>query len=218
MTGLLVSVDVGGTIGQVDGRSLTAVLAMASTLPPAEARRIIRQKLHTQPSIGSVVVADVCDSLGIPVSAFPRAVEPSPLRLVPGALTALRSMSQHATLVTLSNVTCLEADTDRLRDLLHPWVLAHFPSCRIGYAKPDPAAFRYVAQACHTSTRHMVHVGDDWICDVIGARSAGVTAIWVSKGRSVPEPARLSDHGVLIADDIAAASQQLTDLALRRRS
>jgi FMN hydrolase / 5-amino-6-(5-phospho-D-ribitylamino)uracil phosphatase len=218
MTRLLVSIDVGGTIGQIDGPSLSTVLAKASPLAPAEARRIIRQKLHTEPSIGSAVIADVCDALGIPASAFPRAVEISPLRLVPAALTALQAMSQRATLVTLSNVNCLEADSDQLRHLLYPWALAHFPSCGIGYAKPDPAAFRYVAQACHTSTRHMVHVGDDWICDVVGARSAGVTAIWVSKGRSVPEPERLSDHGVLIADDIAAASRQVTELALRRRS
>jgi FMN phosphatase YigB (HAD superfamily) len=216
MTGLLVSVDVGGTLGHVDGPSLAAILATASPLNPATARRIMRQKLHTQPSISSAVVVDVCDALRIPVSAFPRAVEPSPLRLVPGALTALRSMSQYATVVTLSNVTCLEAGTDQLRDLLNPWVRDHFPSCHIGYAKPDPAAFRYVARACHTSTAHMVHIGDDWTCDVVGARSAGVTAIWVSNGRPAPEPERLSNHAVLVAADLAVASRQLTDLALRR--
>jgi FMN hydrolase / 5-amino-6-(5-phospho-D-ribitylamino)uracil phosphatase len=130
----------------------------------------------------------------------------------------LQSMSQHATLFTLSNVTCLDAGTDQLRELLKPWVLDHFPSCRIGYAKPDPAAWRYVAHACHSSAEHMVHIGDDWICDIVGARSAGVTAIWVSNGRPVPEPERLNDPGILVATDIAAASWQLTDLAPRRRS
>jgi FMN phosphatase YigB (HAD superfamily) len=102
--------------------------------------------------------------------------------------------------------------------LFKPWVLDHYPSCRIGYAKPDPAVWHHVAHACRFSTEHMVHMGDDWICDVVGARSAGVTAIWVSNGRHAPEPERLNDPGILVATDLAAASRQLTDLALRRRS
>jgi FMN phosphatase YigB (HAD superfamily) len=218
MTRLLVSIDVGGTLGNVDGPSLVTILAEVSPLDPAEARSIIRQRLHTQPSISSAVVAEVCDALRVPVSAFPRDVEPSLLRPVPGALTALRLMSRYAPLVTLSNVTCLEGRTDELRDLLHPWVLGHFQSYRMGYAKPDPSAFRYVARACHTSTTHMVHIGDDWTCDVVGARSAEVTAIWISNGRPVPEPERLSDHSVLVAADILEASRQCADLVLRRQS
>ncbi|WP_162959222.1 HAD family hydrolase [Micromonospora tulbaghiae] len=218
MTGLLVSVDVGGTLGHVDRPSLAATLATASPLDTSEARRIIRQKLHAQPSISPQIVVDVCAALQVPVSTFPRAIAPAPLRLVPNALTALRAMSRHATLVTLSNVTCLEADPSALRDLLHPWVLDHFPSYRIGYAKPDPAAFQHVARTCHVSTAHMVHIGDDWTCDVVGARTAGVTAIWISHGRPVPEPDRLTDHGVLVAADLVAASRQLTELAVRRRS
>lgn len=216
MTRLLVSLDVGGTLGHVDGRSLATILAAASPLDPEDARRITRQKLHTVTSISPTVVADVCEALRIPVSAFPCSVDVLPLTLVPEAVVALRLMSQHATLVTLSNVTCLEAGTDQLRDLLHPWVVDHFPSCRIGHAKPDPAAFDYVADVCRTSAAHMVHIGDDWACDVVGARSVGITAIWISKGRPVPEPERLVGGGVLVAADLVVASRHVNDLALRR--
>lgn len=218
MTGLLVSVDVGGTLGHADGPSLVAILAKASPVDPADVRRIVRQKLHVQPTISPPVVADVCDALRIPRSAFPCDFKPPPLRLAPHALAALRSMSQHATLVTLSNVTCLEAGTDQLRDLLYPWVRDFFPSSRIGYAKPDPAAWHHVARAYHTSARHMVHIGDEWTSDIGGALSAGVTAIWVSNGRPVPEPDRLTNPSVFVAADLAAASWQLADLALRRQS
>ncbi|HEV2378084.1 MAG TPA: HAD family hydrolase [Streptosporangiaceae bacterium] len=218
MTRLLVSVDVGGTLGQVDGPSLAAVLAEASPLGPADARHILLHTLHIQPSISPAVAAVVCAALRIPARLFPCDIHPQPLRLMPGVLAALRTMSTSATLVTLSNVTCLEADTARLRALLRPWVQDYFQSCRIGYAKPDPAAFRYVADACGSSTANMVHIGDDWACDVEGARSAGVTAIWLSHGRHVPEPDRLTDPGVLVADDLAAASRQITEFALRRRS
>lgn len=218
MTRLLVSVDVGGTLCHVDGMSVAAMLAAESPLAPEDARRIMREKLHNKPSITSEVIADVCNALRIPTSIFPRTVKASAPKLLPGAVAALGYMSQQATLVTLSNVTCLEAGTDQMRELLSPWVVDHFPSWRTGHSKPDPAAFRHVAGACCTSTADMVHIGDDWLCDIIGARSAGVTAVWISKGRSVPEPKRLVDRGVLVAADLAAASQHITDLAARRRS
>jgi FMN hydrolase / 5-amino-6-(5-phospho-D-ribitylamino)uracil phosphatase len=97
-------------------------------------------------------------------------------------------------------------------------LLDHFPSCRIGYAKPDPAAFHRAAAKCGTSPTHMVHIGDDWTCDIVGARSAGVTAVWVSHGRPAPQPELLADVGVLVAADLAAASKHVADLATWRRS
>ncbi|MEV0610838.1 HAD family hydrolase [Polymorphospora rubra] len=197
---------------------MATILATASPLRPADARRIIRQQLYTRPSIDAAVIAEVCDALQLPVSAFPAPVESPPPRLLPGTVAALQTMSRHATIVTLSNVSCLEADTRRLRTLLHPWVVDQFPSCRTGYAKPDPTAFHCVATAYKTSPAHMVHIGDDWGCDVIGARTAGVTAIWVSNGRPVPEPERLNDGGVLVAADLTAASQHFTELATWRQS
>lgn len=209
----VVSLDVGGTLGHVDGPSLPAMLVKASPLDGTEARSIVRQRLHTQTEITAAVIIDICDALWIPVDAFPRCVAPAPLRLVPDAKAALSMMWRHAHLVTLSNVTCLEKDTDHLDDLLKPWGLDHFPSCRIGYAKPDPAAFQYVADACDTSTANMVHIGDDWTCDVVGARSAGVTAIWISNGRAVPEPARSNDPGILVAVNLLDASRHVATFA-----
>lgn len=195
---------------------MATILAAASPLGSADARSVIRQQLYTRASIDAAVIAEVCDALQIPVSAFPTPAESPPAQLLPGAGAALRTMSRHATIVTLSNVSCLEADTGRLRALLHPWVIDYFPSCRTGYAKPDPAAFHCVATACRSSPANMVHIGDDWDCDVIGARTARVTVIWVSNGRPVPEPERLNDGGVLVAADLTAASQHLTELATRR--
>lgn len=218
MRDLLVSIDVGGTLGHADAPSLTVVLAEASPLDPHEARRIMRHRLHTQPSITESVVAEICAELRIPTAAFPRTIKASPLILVPGALDALRAMSEHAILVTLSNVTCEEAGAEQLRELLAPWVSDHFPSCRIGFAKPDPAAFVFVAHACGTKPSDMVHIGDDWECDIVGAVSVGATPIWISKGRPVPDDKLIVDTGVLVAADLAAASRHVSDLAARRRS
>jgi FMN phosphatase YigB (HAD superfamily) len=218
MTRLLVSVDVGGTLGRADGPSLADILAAHSPLGATEARRILRQMLHTRPSITPAIMADVCEALRLPPSAFPGMVQPPPLKLMPGAIEALRFMSQLAEIVTLSNVTCLEAGNDTLYEILRPWVTDHFPSCRIGYAKPDPEAFRFVGRTCRASIADMVHIGDDWACDIIGARSAGVTAIWISNGRPVPRTEQPQDRGVLVAADLAAAGRHIADLATRRRA
>ncbi|MDG4793481.1 HAD family hydrolase [Micromonospora sp. WMMD1082] len=217
MTRLLVSVDVGGTLCQIEGPTVATTLVAASPLGQDDARRVIRQQLYTRPSIDAAVIAEVCDALQLPASSFPSRIQPPQLRLMSGVVAAVRSVSRHATLVTLSNVTCLDAGTDNMHALLRPWVTKHFPSYLTGYVKPDPAAFHCVADACQSSPAHMVHIGDDWDCDIIGARTAGVTAIWVSNGRPVPEPELLNDTGVLVAADLIGASQHVTDLARWRR-
>ena len=217
MSSLVVSLDVGGTLGHAAGPSLTATLVAASPLGAAAGRRVVREALHHRSAITPAVIASVCEALRIAPTAFPASFPPNPLRLFPEAGQAVRAMSRHAVL-TLSNVTCLEAGTEQLRELLSPWVVDHFPSCRIGHTKPNPAAFEHVAAACRTSPARMVHIGDDWACDVLGARTAGVTAIWISRGRAVPEPERLNDPGLLVAADLTGASRQLTDITRRRRS
>jgi FMN phosphatase YigB (HAD superfamily) len=59
----------------------------------------------------------------------------------------------------------------------------------------------------------MVHIGDNWACDVRGALDAGITAIWISQGRHVPEDALVLDQGVLVAHDLGAAAAHVHHLA-----
>ncbi|MGH3905507.1 MAG: HAD family hydrolase [Pseudonocardiaceae bacterium] len=214
---MLVTLDVGGTLGHADGPTVTGVLATASPLGARQARRIMRDILHTQPEITLDVIAAVCDALRVPDHCFPLDLTPSPLTLLPGVADTLRAMNRHASLVTLSNVTCVEADLAHLRELLSPWVVAHFPSCCIGYAKPNQDAFAAVARSCGVPVSETVHIGDDWECDIIGARNAGATAIWIAGHRPVPDPGLLTDPKVLVVANIAQASEYVTNLATTRR-
>ncbi|MFD9562576.1 HAD family hydrolase [Streptomyces sp. NPDC059994] len=210
---LLVTVDVGGTLGSADGPGLSMRLAEASPLPAARARAIMRASLHTQPSLTEAVVAEVCEALEMPPEAFPRDIAPAPFRLFPGATEALRRISAVARVVTLSNVTCVDADTEGLRGLLSPWVSDYFPSCRIGHTKPDPRAFHAVLDHLGAARNRVIHVGDDWACDIVGAVESGIRAIWISRGRQVPDAAMVVDHGVLVATDLAAAATHIEHLA-----
>lgn len=194
----------------------TATLAAAAPLDPREARRILRHKLHTVAEITDVVRDDVCSALKISPSSFPPVTSPSPLRLVPGAVDTLRRLNDHGIVITLSNVTCVEADTDHLDRLLSPWVTGHFLSCRLGYAKPDPRAFRKVTTHYDANARHMVHIGDDWECDIIGATAVGAAAIWISGGRPVPDDRLLVTSSVLVADDLTQVTRHVRTLEERR--
>lgn len=67
----LISLDIGGTLGNAQGPGLAAHLAAASPLGPQQARRIMRDVLHTAPEITDAVVDRVCRALSIEPSAFP---------------------------------------------------------------------------------------------------------------------------------------------------
>jgi putative hydrolase of the HAD superfamily len=52
-----------------------------------------------------------------------------------------------------------------------------------GLGKPDPRIFVQAAARLNTSPDRCVHVGDDWMRDVEGARRAGFAAIWLDRRR-----------------------------------
>ncbi|MGI5147220.1 HAD family hydrolase [Plantactinospora sp. CA-294935] len=208
--------DVGGTLGIAERPGITAALVAASPLGARDAVRLLRQRLHTAPAITDQLVNEICRALRIPPTEFPRDTAAAPLRLFAEVPQALERISAVRPVVTLSNVTCIEAESDRLKSMLSPWVTDHFPSCRIGYAKPDRRAFQVVASQWGLHTRQMVHIGDHWECDILGAVHAGARAIWISRGRALPEANRLVRSNVLVAADLGAAAEHVRDLCMRR--
>ncbi|MEI9941432.1 MAG: HAD family hydrolase [Pseudomonadota bacterium] len=62
-------------------------------------------------------------------------------------------------------------------------------SGRVGVDKPNPRIFQLAAEALAVDLAEIVHVGDAWEADVIGARAAGAQAIWYAPtdDRALPE-------------------------------
>lgn len=212
----LITVDVGGTLGSGQGATLTARLVAASPLAPETARALLRTTLHTAPKITGKVVRQVCDALRIPPSAFPAAAAPSRLRLFPGVLASLRDISRYAPVVTLSDVSAADADTETLRDQLSPWVSDCLASCYLGYAKPDPRAFHTTAARYGVHTPQILHLGDHWECDVIGAAEAGARPVWISHGNPLPADSLVTGGDVAVANDLIAAVTHIKQLFTRR--
>jgi len=208
----LITVDVGGTLGTATGPGLAMRLAAASPLPASQARTIMRGRLHTQPEITAEIIEAVSADLRIPPDPAHFEAPAAPFTLFPDTLRALGELAGLATVATLSNVTCVDADTERLAALLAPHVAGHFPSCETGYAKPDPRAFLTVASHFGVAPGQVVHVGDDWACDAEGAASAGMRAIWLSGGRPVPDETTMIRHGIVAVRDITAAARYLASI------
>jgi HAD superfamily hydrolase (TIGR01509 family) len=62
-------------------------------------------------------------------------------------------------------------------------------SGRVGVDKPDRRIFEIAAQALGVELSQIVHVGDAWEADVLGARAAGAHAVWYAPtdDRALPE-------------------------------
>lgn len=62
-----------------------------------------------------------------------------------------------------------------------------------GVAKPAPRLFRIALDALGVPPEASLHVGDDPIADVEGARRAGMRAVWLDRSRPGDPPGRFSD-------------------------
>lgn len=64
--------------------------------------------------------------------------------------------------------------------------IAHFfertiAARQVGALKPDPSIFHKVIEGTDLQAHEVVYVGDDPLLDVVGARGAGMQAIWIDR-------------------------------------
>jgi HAD superfamily hydrolase (TIGR01549 family) len=67
------------------------------------------------------------------------------------------------------------------------WFKAIVVSQRVGTIKPHPAIFAHAVAALGTPGERILHVGDDWVADIAGARAAGWHAAYF-RGRQGDSP------------------------------
>ena len=92
--------------------------------------------------------------------------------------TVLPQLAARFRLASLSNGN---ADLNRI-GLAH-----HFEHCisarDVGVMKPDPAIFAHLCQTLGLGAGALIHVGDDPLMDVLGAKRAGIFAVWLNRDR-----------------------------------
>jgi HAD superfamily hydrolase (TIGR01509 family) len=127
--------------------------------------------------------AKLVEAYARPVLVVPPALDPG----TPGALRALRERG--LTLAVVSNTMRTPGAT--LRKLLaHYGILEHFAhttfSDEVGVRKPAPEIFGLTLRAVGGEPTSAVHVGDDLVLDVEGARATGMRVVLVGNMSSRP--------------------------------
>jgi putative hydrolase of the HAD superfamily len=93
-------------------------------------------------------------------------------------------------LALLSARLPLFAVTNGNADLVRTGVARHFVgivsarSCGVG--KPDRRIFEVACAQLGLPPADVLHVGDDWALDVLGAQAAGLQTVWLCRGACVP--------------------------------
>jgi len=74
-------------------------------------------------------------------------------------------------------------------------------SGEIGWSKPDPRLFLVACEAGCTEPRDAVYIGDRYETDVLGARRAGLRAVWLDRlSGSLPPHCRTETRLTTLAD------------------
>lgn len=107
---------------------------------------------------------------------------------VPGALALLELLRGRAAVaVVTNNVQADQEEKLRILGMTH-LVDALVVSETVGVAKPDPAIFTAALRQLGCAAADAVMLGDSWSADILGARAAGIRAVWLNRhGRPCPD-------------------------------
>lgn len=104
-------------------------------------------------------------------------------RLFPETLQVLEKLSNEYRLALITNAQ------GQKRSGIHP--IADFPELEPLFSevivagvdgippKPDPTPFRHCLEGLGITPNEAIYVGDDWRIDICGARSIGITPVWL---------------------------------------
>jgi putative hydrolase of the HAD superfamily len=114
---------------------------------------------------------------------------------------ALAELAGRYALASLSNGN---ADLERIGLRRHFRATIHARA--VGAAKPDPRIFAVAARTLGLEPGEIAHVGDDPELDVLGARRAGMVAVWLNRtGATWPLADQRPDLTVTRLDQLPAA-------------
>ncbi len=160
---------------------------------------------------GNTVMRDFPDYSG-PMVTWPR------VEVMPGIAGALERLAQTYPLVLASNA--YESNALLAQQALARVGLAHYfrlilTSQELGAAKPDPLFFEQVLVIMGTVPHRAVMVGDNFRTDIVGAKYAGLWAVWYNPGGAI-QPADVpfpADAEIRSFDELDAAIQQIDSRA-----
>lgn len=162
----------------------------------------------TLPPVGPRLLADAVDAyLEALVAALPLPSE------VPPLLSGLKDRYR------LGVITNYPYAPGTRRVLAAKGLTAFFESVIISadweFIKPHPLLFRQAARELDVEPEALIHVGDDWEADIIGATEAGCGSVYFTGWRDEADPRRGDPAGrpLAIIDDLRQLEPLLASLA-----
>jgi FMN hydrolase / 5-amino-6-(5-phospho-D-ribitylamino)uracil phosphatase len=156
---------------------------------PIEAMRELREKVarehihlaHDFSEQRRITIRQAFEACGIddaPVDALWRIyyAARNNVELYPDSLPALERIAAKMPIVSISNGNA-DLEVIGLHHLFHTRINA----IGAGVAKPDPKIFLTAAEALGLPPAQILHVGDDPLLDVVGAREAGMPTVWLNR-------------------------------------
>ena len=120
------------------------------------------------------------------------------VELYDDVVPALQTLARHYPLIALTNGN---ADLGHIG--LAPFFAATVYSAAVKVSKPHPAMFEAAATEAGCNNEEVLHVGDDPISDVHGARNAGALPVWMNrKGSAWPAAHREPEHEIETLHDL----------------
>lgn len=110
-------------------------------------------------------------------------------RAISGAAQLMAAIKRHARIGIVSNNIRDEQEEKLEICGLDAFVDALVVSEEAQVSKPDPGIFRIALDLLQVEPSQAVMIGDSWAADVVGARAAGIHAIWFNpSGAAAPDP------------------------------
>ena len=75
-------------------------------------------------------------------------------------------------------------------------------SADVGYVKPHPSVFEAAVRGLSVPAASIVHVGDTWDADILGAHRAGLRTVYTRQWRDEPDP-HFGEGGIVPLAEIA---------------
>jgi len=127
-----------------------------------------------------------------------RALYRAQRRAVPGARGLLERLHNRAVIAIVTNSQSDEQEEKLaflgFRDLVDHLVVSE----DVGVSKPDPRIFQIALDRAGTTAEEAVMLGNSWETDILGARSAGVRAVWFNRFHEPnPEPGVVAEIDTL---------------------
>ncbi len=115
-------------------------------------------------------------------------------RAVPGAQALLERLHGRTVIGVVSNNETREQQEKLAYLGLDRFIDVLVVSEEVGTAKPDPRIFEVALERASVAADESVMIGDSWRNDIVGARNAGIGAVWFNRFRAeAPDGARVPE-------------------------